>query len=153
MRRFALLAALLLAAPAMSADPPKKDDKKKDDPTTKVTGTFTIPKEQASFEKLTLVIELFEYDPKVADQRAESVEKLEVKDFKHEMGKETVQKFEVGAKGMIKEGKGYYLTIYVMDGDSRVVRGDLEHDKGLGKVLTNGQPREVKATAFQIKSK
>lgn len=152
MRRFALLAALLLAAPVTPADPPKKDDKK-DDKSTRVTGTFTIPKEQMTFEKLTLVIELFEYDPKTADKPAESVEKLEVKDFKHEMGKETVQKFEVGAKGMLKEGKGYYLTIYVMDGDSRVSRGDLEHDKGLGKVLTNGQPREVKATAFQIKAK
>lgn len=149
MRTLALLAALLLVAPlAPAADPPKKEDK-----TTRVTGTFTVPKEQMSFDKLTLLIELWEYDPKVADKGAEKVDKLEVKDFKHEMGKATVEKFEIGAKGMIKEGKGYYLTVYVMDGDTRQSRGDLDHDKGLGKVLTNGQPREVKVTARQIKPK
>jgi hypothetical protein len=149
MRGLALLAAFLLLAPVLlSADPPKKDDK-----TTKVTGTFTVPKEQMSFDKLTLEIRLYEYDPKLADKGADLVEKVEVKDFKHAMGKETVEKFEIGAKGMMKEGKAYYLTLYVMDGESRVSRGDLDHDKGLGKVLTDGHPREVKAVARQIKGK
>ncbi len=151
MRHFTLLA-VLLALPLFAADPPKKDDKK-DDKTTKVTGTFTVPKEQASFEKLTLEVRLYEYDPKVADKGADLVEKVEVKDFKHEKGKETVEKFEVGAKGMLKDGRAYYLTLYVLDGETRVSRGDMDHDKGLGKVLTNGQPREVKATARQIGKK
>jgi hypothetical protein len=151
MRTLTLLAAAF-ALSVFAADPPKKDDKK-EDKTTKVTGTFTVPKEQASFEKLTLEIRLYEYDPKLADKGAELVEKVEVKDFKHEKGKETVEKFEVGAKGMLKDGKAYYLTLYVLDGDTRVSRGDLDHDKGLGKVLTNGQPREVKATARQIGGK
>ncbi|MCU0705365.1 MAG: hypothetical protein MUF18_15440 [Fimbriiglobus sp.] len=141
-------AALLLALPAFAAD-----DKKKDDQTTKVTGTFTVPKEQASFEKLVLEIRLYEYDPRIADKAADLIEKVLVKDFKHEKGKETVQKFEVGAKGMLKEGKAYYLTVYVLDGDTRVARGDLEHDAGLGKVLTNGQPREVKAVSRPIGKK
>lgn len=153
MRKPALLVALFLAAPvALAADPPKKDDKK-EDKTTKVTGTFTVPKEQESFEKLTLEIRLYEYDTRAAGKAADLVEKVEVKNFKHEMGKETVEKFEIGAKGMIKEGKGYYLTVYVLDGETRKSRGDLENDKGLGKVLTNGQPREVKVTARQIKPK
>ena len=147
MRTFTLLVAVF-ALPLFAADPPKKDDK-----TTRVTGTFTVPKEQASFEKLTLEIRLYEYDPKVADKGADLVEKVEVKDFKHEKGKETVEKFEVGAKGMIKDGKAYYLTLYVLDGETRVSRGDLTHDAGLGKVLTGGHPREVKATARQIGGK
>jgi hypothetical protein len=145
MRPLAPLALLLLAPLVLAADPPKKDDK-----TTKVTGTFTVPKEQASFEKLTLEIRLYEYDPKVADKGADLVEKVEVKEFKHEKGKETVEKFEIGAKGKLADGKGYYLTLYVLDGETRVSRGDLDHDKGLGKVLTDGHPREVKATARQI---
>lgn len=149
MRGITRLAAFLLLAPVLlSADPPKKDDK-----TTKVTGTFTVPKEQMSFDKLTLEIRLYEYDPKVADKGADLVEKVEVKDFKHAMGKETVEKFEIGAKGMMKEGKGYYLLLYVKDGENNVSRGDLDHDKGLGKVLTDGHPREVKAVARQIKGK
>jgi hypothetical protein len=151
MRHLCLLAAFALTGLAPADD--KKADPKKDDNTTKVTGTFTVPKEQASFEKLTLEIRLYEYDPKVADKGAELVEKVEVKDFKHEKGKETVEKFEVGAKGTIKEGKGYYLTLYVMDGETRVSRGDLSHDAGLGKVLTEKHPREVKATARQIGAK
>ncbi len=151
MRTFTLLAAVI-ALPLFAADD-KKADAKKDDKTTKVTGTFTVPKEQASFEKLTLEVRLYEYDPKVADKGADLVEKVEVKDFKHEKGKETVEKFEVGAKGMIKDGKAYYLSLYVLDGDTRVSRGDLSHDAGLGKVLTDKFPREVKATARQIGKK
>lgn len=149
MRHLSMLALLFLTGVAL-ADDKKKDDPKKDDKTTKVTGTFTVPKEQMSFDKLTLEIRLYEYDPKVADKAAELVEKVEVKNFKHERGKETVEKFEVGAKGTIKDGKGYFLTMYVLDGDTRVSRGDLGHDTGLGKVLTDGHPREVKATARQI---
>ena len=146
------LAVTLLVCPLFAADD-KKADSKKDDTTTKVTGTFSVPKDQASFDKLTLEIRLYEYDPKVADKGADLVEKVEVKNFKHEKGKETVEKFEVGAKGTIKDGRAYYLTLYVMDGDTRVSRGDLSHDAGLGKVLTNGHPREVKATARQIGGK
>jgi hypothetical protein len=151
MRHLCLLAALALAGFTPADD--KKADPKKDDKTTKVTGTFTVPKEQASFDKLTLEIRLYEYDPKVADKGAELVEKVEVKEFKHEKGKETVEKFEIGAKGKLTDGKGYYLTLYVLDGETRVSRGDMDHDKGLGKVLTDGQPREVKATARQIGGK
>lgn len=150
--RHLTLAVALFTLPLFAADD-KKADPKKEDKTTRVAGTFTVPKEQASFEKLTLEIRLYEYDPKVADKGADLVDKVEVKDFKHEKGKETVEKFEVGAKGMIKDGKAYYLSLYVMDGDTRVSRGDLSHDAGLGKVLTNGHPREVKATARQIGGK
>ncbi len=143
------LALLLVSASVFAADPPKKDD----DKTTKVTGTFVVPKEIDSFDKMTLRIELYEYDPKSADKPASSVDKVEVKDFKHTGGKETVEKFEIGTKGMLKDGKAYYLTVYVMSGDERKNRGDLEHDKGLGKVLTDGQPREVKAVARSVGGK
>lgn len=151
MRTLALLAAAL-AIPLFAADE-KKPEPKKDDTSTKVTGTFTVPKEHASFDKLTLEIRLYEYDPRLADKQADLIEKVEVKNFKHEKGKETVEKFEVGAKGTVKDGRAYYLTLYVLDGDTRVSRGDLSHDAGLGKVLTNNHPREVKATARQIGKK
>ena len=150
MRRSAVLTLLLFTPLVFAADPPKKDDPKKDDKSTRVTGTFVVPKEQDSFDKLTLLIQLFEYDPKSADSVAKVVDKIEIKDFKHTMGKETVEKFDLGAKGMVMDGRAYYLTLYVMDGEKRVSRGDLEHDKGLGKVLTDGQPREVKAVARSI---
>ena len=148
MTRFALLP-LLFALPLPAADPPKKDD----DKSTKVTGTFVVPKEQESFSKLTVRVELFEYDPKAADSRATTVDKVEIKNFQHATGKETVEKFEIGAKGALKEGRAYYLTVYVLDDDRRVSRGDLEHDKGLGKVLTDGHPREVKAVARSVGGK
>lgn len=148
--RHAALLVLVLPLAGWSADPPKKDEPKKEDKTTKVTGTFTVPKEQETFDKKTLELRLYEYDPKLADTAATLIEKVEVKDFKHTMGKETVEKFEIGAKGVLNADKGYYLTLYVLDGDTRVSRGDLSHDAGLGKVLTNGHPREVKATARAV---
>lgn len=153
MRRFALLAALLLPAPLLSADPPKKEEPKKEDTTTKVTGTFSVPKDHPSLTKLVLEVRLYEYDPRIADTPATLIEKVEKKDFSHAAGKETVEAFEVGSKGELKSGKSYYLTVYVMDGDKRVSRGELSHDKGLGKVLTGGHPREVKAVARSLEKK
>ncbi len=147
MRHLLPLAALLLAGGLATADD------KKADTSTKVTGTLTVPKDHPSMDKLALEIRLYQYDPKIADKAADLVEKVEVKKFTHEKGKETVEKFEVGAKGAIKDGMAYYLTVYVLDGDTRVSRGELSHDAGLGKVLTGGHPREVKVTAKAIGKK
>jgi hypothetical protein len=124
---------------------------KKDDTSTKITGTFTVPATHPTANKVVLQVLLFEFDPLLADVSATLVDKIELKDFTHEKGKETVKKFELGAKGTLNEKRRYYLTVFLLDGDKRVSRGVLDHDKGgIGKVLTDGNPREVKITAKAI---
>lgn len=127
-------------------------DEKKADTSTKVTGTIAFPKAHPSVTKLLLQIQLYEYDPLLADASATLIDTVKVKDFTHEAGKETVKKFEIGAKGSLKEKRQYYLTVFLLDGDQRVSMGVLDHVKGgLGKVLTDGNPRDVKVTAKSVK--
>ena len=124
----------------------------KPDGSTKVTGTITAPKDLKPFDKLVLEVRLYEYDPRIADKAADLVDILIVKDFKHVEGKEEVEKIELGAKAKIGAGKSYYVTVFVLDGETRTHMAELDHAKGnLGKVLTNGAPREIKGTLRSLK--
>lgn len=126
-------------------------DESKKDTSTKVTGTITFPSDHPAANKLKFQILLYEYDPQLADVSATLIEKVEFKDFTHAAGKVTEKKFEIGAKGKLNEQKGYYLASFLLDGDNRVSMGELDNDKGgIGKVLTKGQPREVKITAKPV---
>lgn len=141
-RRLALSAMLFTAANLLG-------DEKKDD-TTKVTGTVTVPKGVAAFDKRTLELRLYEYDPRLADAPATLVELVEKKDFKHAAGADTVEKFEIGAKGKLKADRKYYLTVFVLDGQTRTHIGERDGKAGLGKVLTDG-PREAKFVVRAVK--
>ena len=122
------------------------------DDSAKVTGTITASKSLKSFDKLALEVQIFEYDPRIADKAADLVDKLVVKDFSHTEGKETVEKIELGAKAKIKAGMSYYITVFVLDGKDRTHTADLAHaPEGFAKVLTDGQPREIKGTLRSVK--
>jgi len=117
---------------------------KKDDTTTKVTGSVIIPKEVASFDSRVLELRLYAYDPRIAGKAADLVEKVEVKDFNHETGKETKKTFTIGAKGELKANTKYYVTAFVLKGEDRTHIGQADHVKEpLNKVLTDGNPRDV----------
>ncbi|MFO0883306.1 MAG: hypothetical protein U0894_03830 [Pirellulales bacterium] len=127
-------------------------EEQKADASAKVTGTITFFGDHPTINKLKLQILLYEYDPLLADVSATLIEKVDFKEFTHVTGKATEKKFEIGAKGKLNEQRGYYLSVFVLDGDKRVSMGVLDNDKsGIGKVLTNGQPREVKITAKPIR--
>ena len=144
-RRLALTTMLFTAANLLA-------DEKKDDANTKVTGTVTVPKAVESFDKRVLELRLYEYDPRIADKGADLVELVEKKDFAHKKGTDTVEKFVIGAKGKLRADRRYYLTVFVLDGNTRTHIGELDHAmKGLGKVLTDGQPRDVKATVRPVR--
>lgn len=142
MRRLLSLSLIVFASNAFAAD----------NESTKVTGTATVPKSVASFEKLTLEVRLYAYDPRIADKPADLVDKLEIKNFKHAMGTDTVEKIELGAKGKLDPNLGYYITTFVLDGKERAFIGDIQHaPDGFAKVLTGGQPREITATVRSLK--
>lgn len=115
--------------------------------TTKVTGTIVVPDVVASFSKRVLEIRLYEFDPRIADKAATLVDKLEIQDFAHTTGSETKKDIVLGAKGKLNPMRSYYVTIFVLDGQTRTHIGDCDHAKNnLAKVLTNGQPKQVKVT-------
>jgi hypothetical protein len=136
--RFALVLALVAGFGTT------RGDDKKDDKTTKVTGTAIIPKDLPSFSGRTLELRLYAHDPRVADRAADLVEKVEVKDFKHETGTETKKEFTIGAKGELKPNMKYYVTAFVLDGEKRTHIGQADHVKEpFNKVITDGNPREI----------
>jgi hypothetical protein len=143
-RSFLVVLALLLVGACLPAAEPEAS--------TKVTGTVTVPKAVPAIAKQTLELRLYEYDPRLADAPATLIEKVEVPDFTHKAEADTVQKFTIGEKGQLKPMKKYYLTVFVLDGKTRTHIGRLDHlTDDFGKVLTDGNPREVKATLRPVK--
>ncbi|HVL11850.1 MAG TPA: hypothetical protein VM529_04765 [Gemmata sp.] len=138
MFRLVATAALFLAGSWTLADD------KKDNATTKVTGTVVIPKDAAAFAKRKLELRLYAYDPRIADKAADLIDTFEVKDFAHEAGKETTKEFTIGAKGELKPNTRYYVTAFVLDGETRTHIGQADHVKEpFNKVLTDGNLRKI----------
>jgi hypothetical protein len=118
---------------------------------TRVQGTFVIPKEVASFEGRRVEIRLYKYDSRLADRPADLVEKVELKDFSHTTGKETRKEFVIGAQGELDSRMAYYVTLFILDGDKRTHMGRCVHDKkGIGSVLTHGQPNAITLEVSEI---
>ncbi len=140
---FFSLLVLLGVSPSASSE-----DKK----TAKVTGTFTIPKTVPDIKGQTVEILLFKYDTRIAGKAADLVEKIEIKDFKHESGKETSQEFTIGAKANLEEAMGYYITLFILKDGNRTHMGEAEHaPKNLCKVLTMGNPNKIKITVLPVR--
>lgn len=117
---------------------------KPEDTSTKVFGKLVFAKDLATFEGQTVELLLFEYDPRIADKAATQIDKLDLPNFKHTNGTETVKAFSLGEKGKLQPGMNYYLTAFVVAGKNRTHIGKGDHvQEPFNKVLTNGQPREV----------
>ena len=121
------------------------------DTSTKVTATVSLPKTLTTFTGRTLELRLYEYDPRLADVPAKLVQKIAKPGFAHTKGKPTVAKIVIGAKGTINPRRSYYLTTFVLNGKRRTHIGEKDGKRGLCKVLTNGQPRNVKVFVRSIR--
>ena len=111
--------------------------------TAKVDVTCLVPEKIASF-KGTLELCLYKIHPMIADQGADLVEKLEVKDFSHTQGTETKKTFEIGAKAKLDPTQKYYITCFVLGPKGeRTHMGEPGDGKFLCYVLTQGNPKEA----------
>lgn len=139
--RRTVLASLTALAVALTT----RADDKKDEPATKVSGTLIVPKEVASFEGRVVELRLYSIDKRLADKAADLIEKLEIKDVTHEIGKETKKEFVIGAKGgPVVANNRYYVTAFVLKGEARTHIGQADHVKEpFNKVLTDGNPDKV----------
>jgi hypothetical protein len=116
----------------------------------RVTGTLVLPAELESFDRRRLELRLYKIHPLLADAPADLVDLEEVEDFSHEQGKETKQAFEIGGEAALEPDKSYYLTCFVLDGNTRTHIGETA-DKNLCSVLTLGKPREVSLTGRAVR--
>jgi hypothetical protein len=98
-----------------------------------------------------LEIRLDQHDPRIADQPADLVEKVEIKDFAHTQGKETTKEFVIGAKDNLEPKLGYYGTLFILEQGQRTHVGECADGKGLCKVLTQRQPNKVSLTGREVK--
>ena len=76
--------------------------------------------------------------------------KLEIKDLSHVQGQETKKDFVLGAKDKLEPTAGYYVTVFILQGEKRTHIGDsAQANGGLRKVLTQGNPSKV---SFKIRA-
>jgi hypothetical protein len=114
---------------------------------SKLEVTIKVPADVPSFKGQTLEVQLFEFDPKIADKPAEKFDQAVIKDFSHEQGKETVKEVTLGEKA--KEGKttpmrSYYTTVFVLKNGVRSHIGEQDGKKGtLCRVFAEGKASKV----------
>jgi hypothetical protein len=126
-------------------------DDKKPAVTAEVKVKAIVPAKLASFKDRTLEVLLYKYDPRLADRAADLVDRYEVKNFAHTRGADTVKEFTLGKKEKLDEKKGYYLTLFILEGKTRTHIGECDHAKGFARVLTGTAPNEVSATFREVK--
>jgi hypothetical protein len=138
-----LLALLALPLLALAADAPPAATKAAP-ATTRVEGTFVVPKELAAFAGRVGEIRLYKTDPRVADRAATLVEMVTLPDVGHTQGTETSKPFTIGASGTLDLAATYYVTFFLLADGNRTHIGEGEHSKNnLCKVLTAGQPSTI----------
>jgi hypothetical protein len=116
-----------------------------------VQGTLIIPKTVNAFTDHTMEILLFEYDPRLADAAATQVDKFAIEKFSHAADQETITPFHVGAKLSPRDDRSYYITVFVLKDGQRTHIGERDGKSGLCKVLTDGEPSEVKMVVRAVR--
>ena len=130
-----VLSLLAVTVAAGFADKPADDS-------AKVTGSFTIDAKDATIEGVTLRVQLWEYDPRLADVGATLIEKIEVEKVSHTQGKATKIEFTIGEKATVKPMRNYYVTLRGHREGKYVYYGKPTHDD-IGRVITEGKPRAI----------
>lgn len=118
--------------------------------TARVTGTFVVPKRLDSFDSRVVEIQLFNYDPRIADKAADLVDKVEIKNFAHKRGTNTNRDFVIGAQAALAKDRKYYLTLFILKDGHRTHMGEVL-GKSLCTVLTYGEPNDVMLTVRPVR--
>jgi hypothetical protein len=144
MKRIATLGCWLIVVPiSLHAEPVP----------SKLQVEVVIPPTVASFEGLQLELQLWEYDPLLADVKADLFDEQKVKSFSHTQGKETRMSYTLGEKangGKTKDRRSYYLTVFLTQDGKRTHIGEKDGKPGLCNVLTAGNPNKVVIVVRQV---
>jgi hypothetical protein len=121
-----------------------------------VDGLFVILADDKSIEDVTLLVRLYEFDPRLADAPATLVDKLEIAKVKHTKGEKTEVNFAIGGKVEIKPMRRYYVTVHgyskgkVEDNAHYVYYGNSEKG-GPVYVFADGNKSTAKFTGKRLK--
>ena len=129
---------------------PRRPLAKGDEDKAALTGKVVIPANLASFDSRTLEVKLWQYDPLLADVSADLVDELMVRDYSHKFGTETNTRFALGKPDAVREDRAYYLTVFVTDNGKRTHMGEKDGERGLCKVLTQGNPDSVEMIVREV---
>jgi hypothetical protein len=122
---------------------------------SKLQVDLVIPAGVASFEGLQLELQLWEYDPLLADAKAMLFDEQKVKNFLHTKGKETRMSYTLGEKangGKTNDRRRYYLTVFLTQDAKRTHIGEKDGKPGLCNVLTDGNPNKVTMVVREVKN-
>lgn len=143
-RRIVALSVLAVASQVSAADAVE-------DKSAKVTATIVVPAEVAAYDGLELELRLYEYDPFLADAGATLVEKVNAADRTHEAGKETQQTVVLGAKAKRRDDRRYYVTAFLLKDGKRLLMGEKDGKRGLGKVLESPKDNTIRLVARDLR--
>lgn len=101
-----------------------------------IRGRVIIPAAVDSFEGRTLELQLWEYDPRLADVAATLIDKRLVEGYRHVSGAATETPFRLAATYEPRADRNYYLTCFVLRGDERTHIGERDGESGLAKIET-----------------
>jgi hypothetical protein len=104
---------------------------------------------EPSFKNALLFVQMFEYDPLLADRAADLVDTATIADLGHDAGAESRYAFTIGKEKKIRPNRNYYIVAIIckdaakLDYPNRLYYGLPTHTTGICKVLTNGEPTQV----------
>lgn len=116
-----------------------------------VHGTITIPAASTIEPGEKIELKLFEFDPLLADVSAKLVDEKMVDEIPHETGKDTEIPFAIGGDYEVQKGRRYYITVFVLQGETRTHIGEIDSKRGLNVVLQNGDRSPVQVIMRQLK--
>lgn len=82
-------------------------------PIPALTGAVQVRATEMSFENVTAWVRLWEYDPFLADVAADLSDDVKLANLKHQSGRATTIRFEVGDKARINPERHYYVTVFL----------------------------------------
>jgi hypothetical protein len=84
-------------------------------------------------------LQLWEYDPRLADVGAALIDKRFVEGYAHVSGEATETPFRLAAKYEPRADRKYYLTCFILRGDERTHIGERDGESGLATIGTRGE--------------
>lgn len=145
-----LLVTVVLVGAVVAPDRSPAADDLVDDASARVTGAVVVPAELEGFAGRTLELQLYKIHPQLADASADLVDTVVIEDFGHVQGGATRKAFEIGGAARVDPELMYYLTCFILDGQTRTHIGEMP-DKNLCKVLTHGRPRVATFTVRPVR--
>ena len=143
-------ATVFFVALALASTTALAADDEVDDASARVTGAVVVPAELAGFAGRTLELQLYKIHPQLADAPADLVDAVVIEDVGHVQGAATRKAFEIGGAARVDPELVYYLTCFVLDGQTRTHIGEVP-GTDLCKVLTQGHPRVATFTVRPVR--